>query len=487
MSAGYGPHLIRFLPPLLPLPRPFLQRHVRVHRCLRLLRGVINTYPSRRPAAPLSAPDASGDVSMTVPAGPASDSDLCAADVLGMLEAQSLNQVGSLLLHLQVFGAAARRQATEMGLVTWDSFTGTGTESGATDASDEPGVTRSASDAGTEDEDSARVSLENALESARTIDENDVWITPADVQRAAAAGVPSRSLGTRGGPHAASAAVPPPPDWQAADAITLGRRTDRALGLSGRPPVPAGSATVPVDSGDAISFADGISGVLEYAAFALLHGERSLSRAEAFALWHEVVAAVLTPSERTRGLAWFTQVRGGRTCDAPSHALHPPSAVQALLVLAASEGSTFQQHLVAAGGVSAPAPSADAPATPLVFKAEVALALFSECLASPEPVAALCSDAAGFGCWRAFFLYANGKLKNVSHNGFNLSALGTVSVADSADDSAASDAAEITKEVVSHFATALPVPTSIRPGSTGGDFRVLQASAGRVCLLIPAH
>lgn len=312
MPAGHRPHLIHICHRHRRCPARRVQRHVRVHRCLRLLRGVINTYPSRRPAAPTPTPDASGDVSMTVPlqaGGQAADSDLCTADVLGMLEAQSLNQVGSLLLHLQVFGAAARRQATEMGLVTWDSFTGTGTESGATDASDEPGVARSASDAGTEDEDSARVSLEVALESARTIDENDVWISPADLRATA---VPSRTLGARGGPHAGSAAVPPPPDWQTADAITLGRRTDRALGLSGRPPVPAGSAPVPVDSGDAISFADGISVMLEYAAFVLLHGERSLSRAEAFALWHEVVAAVLTPSERTRGLAWFTQVRGER-------------------------------------------------------------------------------------------------------------------------------------------------------------------------------
>lgn len=149
-------------------------------------------------------------------------------------------------------------------------------------------------------------------------------------------------------------------------------------------------------------------------------------------------------------------------------------------MLAASEGSTAQQYassaVADAGGAATAA--ATGPLPPLVFDSDVAVALFTDRLTSPPQVASLCADVAGFGCWRAFFLYTNGKLKNVSHSGFNLAALGaaSVAVADSPEANAAADAAAIAKEVAAHFASALPAPTSHRSGATGGDFRVLQAS-----------
>lgn len=213
------------------------------------------------------------------------------------------------LLFFQVFGAAARRQAQVIGLTTWDEYTGTGEDSGATDASRESGVARSATD---DETDLSRVSLEAALEAATAIDESEVYISPADIRTVTAAGVVhGRAPGVRLSAAAASAATyAPPADWQASDASILGRRVERALNLSSRDSSSGGlSLDEAVDAGDAISFADGISAVLEYSAFVLLHGERSLTLTEAFTLWREVVSAVLTPSERTRGLAWFTQVR----------------------------------------------------------------------------------------------------------------------------------------------------------------------------------
>ena len=75
-----------------------MQRHVRVHRCLALLRGVIDTYPGRRPALAIDgAPDAA-----VVPIMPTPDNLMCTADVLAMLEEPSLSQVASVMLHLQV-------------------------------------------------------------------------------------------------------------------------------------------------------------------------------------------------------------------------------------------------------------------------------------------------------------------------------------------------------------------------------------------------
>lgn len=73
-----------------------------MHRCLALLRGVINFYPERRPEPPAPSEGASDVVMSTSPSTPLGDADSCAADILSMLEAPSLNQVGSLLVHLQV-------------------------------------------------------------------------------------------------------------------------------------------------------------------------------------------------------------------------------------------------------------------------------------------------------------------------------------------------------------------------------------------------
>lgn len=204
-----------------------------------------------------------------------------------------------------------------MGLTTWDIFSGTGEDSGATDASKESGVARSATD---DETDESRVSLEAALEAATAIDESDVYITTADVRSVAATGVVhGRAPAGRSSAAASAVTFAPPVGWQVSDAAILGHRVDRALDLSSRDGGRRDSLSpdAVVDAGDEISFADGISAVLEHIAFVLLHGERNLSLSEAFTLWREVVAAVLTPSERTRGLAWFTQVSSVVVCSSP--------------------------------------------------------------------------------------------------------------------------------------------------------------------------
>jgi hypothetical protein len=65
------------------------------------MRGVINTYPERRPDSSAPSDAAAADAPMHHGTSVA-DENLCVKDVLGMLEAESLNQVGTLLLHLQV-------------------------------------------------------------------------------------------------------------------------------------------------------------------------------------------------------------------------------------------------------------------------------------------------------------------------------------------------------------------------------------------------
>jgi hypothetical protein len=142
--------------------------------------------------------------------------------------------------------------------------------------------------------------------------------------------------------------------------------------------------------------------------------------------------------------------------------------VQALLVLASSEGPTDKQQGQARDNVMASSVGVG-----LVFGSEVAVTLFTERLMVPAQVAALCSDAAGFSCWRAFFLYANGKMGTMSHSGSHLATLGAASVGAASGDAAA-DAAAIAKEVATSFANAMPVPAAINIGANTADFRVLQ-------------
>lgn len=193
-----------------------------------------------------------------------------------------------------------------MSLVTWDLYTGTGDDSSATDASEkESGVARSMSDASTDDIGSPLAcarNLEEALLSASVIDDLNIFITEEDKKSIQPSSEFTRFV-SRGG--ADTAAPINLGNWQVTDAAILGRRTTRALDLSWI----AGASKVSVsDSGDAVSFFEGIAVILEYLAFVLLRGERCFTLAEALTLWREVVTTALTPSERTRGLSWFTQV-----------------------------------------------------------------------------------------------------------------------------------------------------------------------------------
>jgi hypothetical protein len=143
-------------------------------------------------------------------------------------------------------------------------------------------------------------------------------------------------------------------------------------------------------------------------------------------------------------------------------------------VLASFEGPTDKQspNLVASGGVG------------LVFGAEVAVTLFTDRLTVPSQVAALCSDAAGFSCWRAFFLYANGKIGTISHSGSQLATLGAASVG-TANGDAAADAAAIAKEVAASFANASSSASATGGGGASAtDFRVIQVGCA-VLMLLP--
>jgi hypothetical protein len=514
-----------------------VQRHVRVQRCLPLLRGILLTYPAIRPAPSPPSPsltanidfssiDITGgsaalpnvastvDIPMSTPLESSprasdlrSDDQMSIVDVLALLEEPSLGQVAAVLRHLRVFGVSARRQAKVIG-PTWDEHTGTGDDSAGTDCSDaESGVKPSRS------EDSADTALLGSsdpaaiLEMMAMIDDMEVYIKASDAESIppdAVVGAPlHQTIMSRGSSGVAQGLQPfrpaagrlnsvgneQPARWISADAAILGARAVCALGLVSVPvaspassrSLSTGSSEPAVDAGDPVSFADGISALLDHLAFVLLRGERCLSLAEASVLWREVVSAVLTPSERTRGFAWFTQastaVSGGGvwflvllfylSCSICVFLVPSPfpTPLQALLVLAAFEGPTDKQT---------PPPVSLLPLAPagvgLIFSSDVATTLFADRLTVPAQVASLCSDAAGFSCWRAYFLYANGKMRTMSHSGSHLAALGAASVG-AANGDAAADAAAIAKEVAASFASSMAPPSA---GANTADFRVLQ-------------
>jgi hypothetical protein len=278
-----------------------VQRHVRVHRCLALLRGVLLSYPLVRPAPSpselspavhlaqidLSGIDASlppqssvaqlssdyaGSSSGSVSFELLQDDQLSMADVLALLETPALGQVAAVIKHLQVFCASARRQATVSGLPTWDECTGTGDDSGATDCSDtESGVRMS-----TGSTDSARIdSAEFDPQVAEAIDEMEVYVNPSD----AAASTADVTRAVRGPPTTSPSRTE---EWVTGDAGAIGSRAMHALGLdavsaSAAHAIAAPDVDAASDAGDAVTFGDGVSVLLDYLAFTLLRGHRSLS------------------------------------------------------------------------------------------------------------------------------------------------------------------------------------------------------------------